>query len=223
MNSNNKYKNAITGSYLSGKKNVYRLTSPVNSTKSVLVNKNSLLAWVLSENIKNINNLNKLIGKSFVPEQLRGNYGRSQVRNPIYGVPLNFKNVSKVTLSNANLKAIGKLVRKNEIEAERNRQGVAKRARTTAQSMARGRRAQQRSTRKNNARTFYKISYRENLGNGEAAYGNLWVNTNGRVINEPRVNHVLENNHVRNNNLRNTIEGNHGVSVTRIARYKSHR
>lgn len=215
----NALKNAITGLYLSGNKNVYKLTSP-NGTKSVLVNKNSLLSWVASETIRTINNLNRLVGRPYVPEQLRGNLGRAPVRNPVYGVPLNFKNVSRVRLTNQNLTTLANLVKQNEMEAARARNQHARRARTLAQGMARGRRAQERQERRNAARTFYKISWWRNTNNG-TMYGNNWVNKNGREINGPTGNYTLQNNNYRNNNMRNRYEDNSGNRVSRIRTYRT--
>lgn len=83
-NNRSNLKNALTGMYLSGKQNVYKIKSP-NGRHSVLVNKNSL-AQLLNRN--NIHQINRMISKKY-PLIARGittrrNYAYSQ---HVYGVP----------------------------------------------------------------------------------------------------------------------------------------
>lgn len=58
--SNNRLKNGITGLWLKGNTNVYRVFNP-NHSASYLVNKNTLFKYVESNRVRNLKNLNALI------------------------------------------------------------------------------------------------------------------------------------------------------------------
>jgi len=192
----NRTRNAITGEPFTrnNNKEVYRITSPVNSSKYYLVKKSSLMSLIGNKSrISSLNALNSLVyaahNNSFthvghfrvapINAPIRSNvshafksrtainnyvirkwnedYGRVNVRDPIYGIPLKLKQISINTLNANNLRGA-------RTEKRQNVKNTQEFNRLKANKLSR--------------KIVQKVYYR----NGHPS---VWINSNGNPINAP--------------------------------------
>jgi hypothetical protein len=191
----NRTRNAITSepfTWNNKNKEVYRITSPANSTKYYLVKKNSLMSLIGNRSrIPTLAALNALVYSAhnkehthvghaqgflfngpvtpsmlhafpkrtainnYIIRTWNNNYGRVNVRDPIYGVPLKLKQISINKISNSNLRGARPAKRQNVRNTqEYNRMRANKMSKKIVQEV------------------FYK--------NGHPS---VWINSNGNRIN----------------------------------------
>lgn len=191
----NRTKNAITLEPFTrnNKKEVYRITSPGNSSKYYLVKKNSLMSLIGNKSrVPSVGAMNSLVHaahnknfthvghfsfgfngpitpnmfsafpkrtaiSNYVIRKWNNNYGRVNVRDPIYGVPLKLKQISINSLTANNLRGARQEKRQNV----RNTQEFN---RIKANKLSK--------------KIVQKIMYR----NGRPS---IWINSNGNQINAP--------------------------------------
>lgn len=161
----NRTRNAMTLEpfTINNNKEVYRITSPVNSSKYYLVKKSSLMSLIGNKSrIPAIGALNSLIHaahnkkfthighfsfgfngpitsamfhafpkrtaiKNYIIRKWNNNYGRVNVRDPVYGVPLKLRQISMNRLTANNIRGARAEKRQNV----RNTQEFKKRKRNT--------------------------------------------------------------------------------------------
>jgi hypothetical protein len=192
----NRTKNAITLEPFTrtNNKEVYRITSPANSTKYYLIKKKSLMSLIGNKSrIPSLAALNSLVHaannkqfthvghaqgflfngpvrpnmfhafpkrtaiNNYIIRTWNNNYGRVNVRDPIYGVPLKLKQISLNKISNKNLRGARTENRQNvRNKQEYNRMRANKLAKKVIQEV------------------FYR--------NGHPS---VWINSNGNRINVP--------------------------------------
>jgi len=250
MNNNTLLKNAITLNYLKGNENVYRISSP-DRKHHVLVNKNSLFQLVQSQQIPTMKVLDELLTKSYagrtnkvnmvyhghphnyvfysngqfrpsnrlipinkyVFKTLQGNYGIQNVRNPVgYTSKLMLKNVNKNKLTKSAIRTLRSKHRQNT----KNTAETLKKAKNKIKANANKRKANMQHRA---SRTVYQVVItRVNTNKNNT----IWVNSNGREINEPRLENLVlntRNNNSEMNNVYNKLMNNYYVhNMTRYRR-----
>jgi len=225
--------NGILGLPLSGNRNVYRLSNN-NGKRSVLVNKNTIFQMVQSELIKNIKNLNALIGKKHVFETRKGTLGVGPVRHPLgWGNFLNAKNLSHYRLPPGNLNALASLKKANTKNNEKKRKAVNKAVKNAQSKITKvGRKQGHLPTSEVNV---YRVSYffpeeegvnlEENGWNGPWLVGHMWLGPNFRRIRNVSTNsrnstYVGNMNINSNDNRLKWLRKN--CNISRVEHWKKH-